>query len=440
MDDVSRMLMLMNAVCQFCGAPVQARSRFCPTCGKPLKAVQQRDEATTETSPAVEAVLPVHQRIHVNDESLDLRKLINVVESAMRWWQVQLTNGSAATRAQAAAAIEDLSQILHSLAQQLSLGRETVRITRRLPVLRNFPVGCPICGHGNREGAKFCQVCGSALSGSLQRGQGVGAPMPLRLKVAARTDRGRVRQNNQDAVYTGTIQLPNKRTAYLCLVADGMGGAAAGEHASRIAADVSQTEVRRVLKQQLPSSDEAWKSLLSDAAVQANKRVYDDARTNSDHKGMGTTLTIALIIDDRLYLASVGDSRAYLINASGVTNDGAVSAQLTTDHSLVARLVDIGQITPEQARVHPQKNMLYRSIGTDPSVEIDTFAEQLEPGYTLLLCSDGLVNHVEDHEIADIVLKQPDPELACKQLINLANQRGGRDNISIVIVRVERDT
>jgi PPM family protein phosphatase len=171
----------------------------------------------------------------------------------------------------------------------------------------------------------------------------------------------------------------------------------------------------------------------------ANRRVYEESRANIDHKGMGTTLTIALIVGDRLYIASVGDSRAYLINAGGVTEDGATSAQLTSDHSLVARLVDIGQITPEQARTHPQKNLLYRSIGTDPSVEVDTFAEQLEPGDILLLCSDGLINHVRDEEIAEIVLAQRDPNRACEQLVTLANQRGGRDNISVVIVRAERD-
>jgi serine/threonine protein phosphatase PrpC len=152
---------------------------------------------------------------------------------------------------------------------------------------------------------------------------------------------------------------------------------------------------------------------------------------------MGTTLTIALIVGDRLYVASVGDSRAYLINASGVTEDGATAAQLTSDHSLVARLVDIGQITAEQARTHPQRNLLYRSIGTDPSVEVDTLSEQLEPGDVLLLCSDGLVNHVRDEEIARCALEQRDPGRACEQLVALANERGGRDNISVVIVRVE---
>ncbi|MEN9936320.1 MAG: hypothetical protein RLZZ387_2899, partial [Chloroflexota bacterium] len=145
-------------------------------------------------------------------------------------------------------------------------------------------------------------------------------------------------------------------------------------------------------------------------------------------------------VGDRLHLASVGDSRAYLFNLGGVTEDGALSAQLTSDHSLVARLVDIGQITAEQARTHPQRNILYRSIGTDPSVAIDTRSEHLEPGDVLLLCSDGLFNHVLDEEIAQIVLQQPDPERAADTLVALANERGGRDNISVVIVRVDQHT
>jgi protein phosphatase len=262
--------------------------------------------------------------------------------------------------------------------------------------------------------------------------------MPLRFKIAARTDQGRVRKNNQDAIYTGKIKLSGGGTAQLCIVADGMGGAKAGEHASRIAAEVTRAQLQSGVAGQRPPDATAWQALLRDAARAANRKVYDDSRANVEHKGMGTTLTIALIVDDYAHLASVGDSRAYLINAGGVTEDGAMTAQLTSDHSLVARLVDIGQITAEQARTHPQRNLLYRSIGTDPSVEVDTFSEQLDPGDALLLCSDGLINHVTDEEIANSVLKHSDPDQACMQLVALANERGGRDNISVVIVRVER--
>lgn len=390
-----------------------------------------------ESDAPVEVVLPAMKSVHIDRESLSLRDLINVVESGVRWWQVKLTSADAATRERAAESIEELSQILHSLSQQLALGREMVRITTRLPGHRNFAVGCPVCGRGNRASAKFCQGCGALLAGPPTQEMGKVTPMPLRLRIAARTDQGRVRRNNQDAVYTGKIKLPGGGTAQLCLVADGMGGAKAGEQASQIASEVTQAQLQSGLDGQPPPDDDAWQGLLRKAARAANSQVYEQSRANEEQKGMGTTLTIALIVGDRLHIASVGDSRAYLLNPRGVGEDGATTAQLTSDHSLVARLVDIGQITPEQARTHPQRNLLYRSIGTDPAVEVDTLSEQLEAGDVLLLCSDGLVNHVRDEEIARIALEQPDPRSACDQLVALANERGGRDNISVVIVRVE---
>ncbi len=325
---------------------------------------------------------------------------------------------------------------MHSLSKQLAQGRETIRITTRLPALRTYEVGCPVCGRGNRAGAKYCLSCGALLAGQAREETLTVTPMPLRFRIAARTDQGRVRQNNQDSIYTGTIKLRGG-AARLCLVADGMGGAKAGEQASRIASEVAQAQIQRGADGPAPPDSAAWQDLLRNAARAANSRVYEESRADDERKGMGTTLTIALIVGDRLHIASVGDSRAYLLNAGGVTDDGATTAQLTSDHSLVARLVDIGQITPEQARTHPQRNLLYRSIGTDPSVEVDTLSEQLEPGDLVLLCSDGLFNHVRDEEIAQIALKQPDPNRACEQLVALANERGGRDNISVVIVRVE---
>ncbi|HEX5692648.1 MAG TPA: zinc-ribbon domain-containing protein, partial [Roseiflexaceae bacterium] len=260
----------MNATCPFCGAALQPRARFCPGCGRQLRPpTPVGTPISGDLDVPVEAAVPARKRIHINNESLDLRELINVVESAMHWWQERLTSADAATRVRAADSIEDLSQILHSLAQQLSLGRETVRITRRLPTLRAYPFGCPACGAGNRAGAKFCQVCGTPLSGTAP--QRVGGTMPLRFTIAARTDRGRVRKNNQDAVYTGKLTLPGGAVAYLCLVADGMGGAVAGEEASRIASEVAQAQVQHGVGQ----GSAEWQSLLREAARVANRRVYE---------------------------------------------------------------------------------------------------------------------------------------------------------------------
>ena len=420
-------------VCPSCGAAVQTRSRYCPACGKPLARLAPASEAEAP----IEVALQSPKRVAITDETLDLREIVNVVESGVHWWQAKLASADLTTRERAAAAIEELSQVLHSLSQQLAQGRTTIRITTRLPVLRSFEAGCPVCGRGNRVGAKYCLSCGAALGAPAQPASEAETPMPLRFKTAARTDQGRVRKNNQDSIYTGTIKLRGGG-ARLCLVADGMGGAKAGEQASRIASEVTQAQIQHTLDARSPTDDAAWQKLLSEAAKHANRRVYEAARADEERQGMGTTLTIALIAGERLHVASVGDSRAYLMNAGGVTQDGATTAQLTSDHSLVARLVDIGQITAEEARTHPQRNMLYRSIGTDPSVEVDTLSEQIEPGDVLLLCSDGLFNHVRDEEIAKIALEQPDPDRACERLVALANERGGRDNISVVIVRVER--
>jgi PPM family protein phosphatase len=432
----------MKPTCPSCGASVHARSRFCPACGRRLPAraaapgVATPSQPNAELSAPIEGTIASKKRLLIRDDSLNLHEIVNVVESGVRWWQDRLSSADIATREQAAQSIEELSRILHSLSQQLSQGRETIRITTRLPVLRSYTVGCPICGRGNRAGAKFCQACGASLAMPAQEEIGTGTPMPLRFKIAARTDQGRVRKNNQDSVYTGTLKLHGV-TARLALVADGMGGAKAGEQASRIASEVTRAQIQRDGTGQAPPGDTEWQELLRTAAREANRRVYEESRSDEDRKGMGTTLTIALIVGERVHVASVGDSRAYLLNAGGVTEDGATTAQLTSDHSLVARLVDIGQITAEQARTHPQRNLLYRSIGTDPSVEVDTLSEQLEPGDVVLLCSDGLVNHVRDEEIAQIALEQLDPDRACEQLVATANERGGRDNISVVIVRVE---
>lgn len=417
------------------------RSRFCPACGRALLSPPSSQRSTSPPAgandPPIEGALANGKRLQISGDTLDLRELINVVESSVRWWQRGLSSSDAVTREQAARAIDDLSQIMRSLSQQLAQGRTTIRMTRRLPALRAFDVACPSCGNGNRAGARFCQRCGALLHTAPRYGVESVQSRALTFHIATRTDTGRVRQQNQDAVYAGDIDLPGQQKAYLCLVADGMGGAAAGEYASHLAADVSRAYLERESADHPPPTDEAWQALLRDAVRAANRQIYDAARTDTTRRGMGTTLTIALLVGNRLHIASVGDSRAYLLNLNGVTDDGAPSAQLTSDHSLVARLVDIGQLTPEQARTHPQRNILYRSIGTDPSVDVDTRSEALEPGDIVLLCSDGLVNHVSDEEIAQIALGEPDLDRATARLISLANERGGRDNISVVMVRVE---
>ncbi len=378
-------------------------------------------------------MLSYGKRIRVAHDTLSLRELLAMIESGVYWWQQKLKDAEGVNRERAAAAIKELSQILDSLSQQLAQGRETVRITTRLPALRAYAVACPVCGRGNRAGARFCFSCGSPLA---EAGQAVALPQ-LRLSVAARSDKGQVREQNEDVCYAGQLSTADGVLATLLLVADGMGGERAGDEASQLASATVKRELVTALQAQLPSTDEEWQHLLRQAATSANQQVYALARSDAARRGMGSTLTVVVIAGTRAHIAQVGDSRAYLINAQGVTEEGALIAQLTSDHSLVARLVDIGQLTPEQARTHPYRNMLYRAIGTDPAIDIDTSSQAVGAGDILLLCSDGLTNHVDDSEMAQIVLADA-PDIACQRLIALANSRGGRDNISVVVARITK--
>lgn len=423
--------------CPFCHASVRQNARFCPRCGRPQpKAHLPLDDEPHVSDPPPEVALRNARSVRIQDEKIDLRDLQDVVESSVRYWQEGLASSDQMTRDHAAESIDQLRAILASLSQQVAQGRSTVRITTRLPPTRSYALVCPACGHGNREKARYCLFCRAPLS-AIDQPLLKEAPMPLRFHVASHTDRGRVRSINQDAVFFSKLTVPRGLTALLGLVADGMGGHSAGEEASRIASETVRKQISKEAAELAASEDTAWQELLRRAATSANRSVFETARVNREQHGMGTTLTIALIVGERLHIASVGDSRAYLLNPNGVTQDGLTIEQLTSDHSLVARLVDVGQITPEQARNHPQRNILYRTIGTDPSVEIDTRSEPLEPGDIILLCSDGLFNYVDGPELAQITFSSPDLERVCKQLVALANQRGGRDNISVVIIRVD---
>jgi protein phosphatase len=361
-----------------------------------------------------------------------LRDLLALVESGVYWWQQRLNEAEGVNRERAAAAIKDLSRILDSLSQQLAQGRETVRITTRLPTTRSYAIPCAACGRGNRAGAKFCLACGALLADPAM-GR---LPTTLQLKVAMRSDTGMIRQRNEDTCYAGQMTLSGHMLATLLLVADGMGGEQAGDEASRLATETVKQELVKALQDAQPANDEEWQSLLRQVALLVNQRVYAYARANRSKRGMGTTLTVVVAVGNRAHLVHVGDSRAYVLNAQGVSEDGALLMQLTTDHSLVARLVDIGQLTPEQAQNHPHRNMLYRAIGTDPAIDVDTSSQPIEAGDVLLLCSDGLTGHVGDVELTRIALFAPDPDTVCEQLVRLANSRGGRDNISVVVAKV----
>jgi serine/threonine protein phosphatase PrpC len=250
----------------------------------------------------------------------------------------------------------------------------------------------------------------------------------MRLVVKAATDLGRRREHNEDchATWVPDPNSPGARHGALLMVADGMGGSQAGEVASRITTDTVVREYRN-------DAHEDPAAALQSAITLANEAVHDESLAHRDRGGMGTTCTAAVVRGQELYLGHVGDSRAYLIK------DGAIR-QLTQDHSLVAQLVREQQITAEQAKVDPRRNVVTRSVGVGREVQVDAWRHDapFDPGDTLMLCTDGLHGVVTDAEIADAAAG-PDLEAACRRLIALANERGGPDNITVVLARLEND-
>jgi PPM family protein phosphatase len=224
------------------------------------------------------------------------------------------------------------------------------------------------------------------------------------VKHAGRSHPGRRRRRNEDSY---VIAPP------LFAVADGMGGARAGEIASRLAAAAVREE-------------EGERVDVAELIQEANRRVFERARDDASASGMGTTMTVALVEADHVTIGHVGDSRAYRLR------DNALE-QLTEDHSLVAELVRSGKLSPEEAESHPQRSVITRALGTEPDVDADTFTVEAHLGDVFLLCSDGLTTMVEDDHIVEVVNRhRGDLERAAKQLIADANRSGGEDNVTVV--------
>ncbi len=237
------------------------------------------------------------------------------------------------------------------------------------------------------------------------------------------TDPGCVRTQNQD-----TYQIEHlDRNTLLCVVCDGMGGAKSGNIASTLAADVFVQEVRQSWKSSL--DPEAVEKLLRGAVKLANFTVYDQAQQFEEFTGMGTTLVAALIRGREATVVNVGDSRGYKVDSEGIR-------QLTTDHSLVQMMVQRRELTAEQAKSYPGKNLITRAIGTESSVECDLFHCKLDRGNCLLLCSDGLSNLLDDQEILFEVVHGVNMEHCCQRLLDIAKNRGAPDNVTSVLIQV----
>jgi protein phosphatase len=214
------------------------------------------------------------------------------------------------------------------------------------------------------------------------------------------------------------------------MVADGLGGAAAGEIASGMAVDVVLQELRRTWVGAPGTDPDTFAHALKKACEAANARIYEYAMKNPDHRGLGTTATIAGLLGSTLYLAQVGDSRAYIVR-------GGVAQQITKDQSLMQRLIEAGELTPEEAEQSERRNIILQALGPEPVVKIDLTHQHVRRGDLLVLCTDGLSGQVRREEIARIAAQERDLGAAGQALINRANENGGPDNITVVIAHLE---
>lgn len=236
------------------------------------------------------------------------------------------------------------------------------------------------------------------------------------------TDIGRKRQLNQDYVFSSAKPMGNMPNLFI--VADGMGGHNAGDYASKCTVETVVGEIR--------NSFEKNPTIIVKKAIEtANRKIRELAAADENLLGMGTTLVVATVIGKYLQVANVGDSRLYLLGKHGIR-------QITRDHSLVEEMIRLGGLSREDARRHPDKNIITRAIGAKDEVEAEFFTEELELGDIILMCSDGLSNMLEDKEIEKIVQNEELEELKQKAeaLINAANNNGGKDNIAVVLVKI----
>lgn len=239
------------------------------------------------------------------------------------------------------------------------------------------------------------------------------------------TDVGLVRKNNQDS-YAIRVLDDDLAVAVVC---DGMGGAQAGNVASAVAVEAFAAAVEDSCRQGLPPDAERKQELLRAACRTANMQVYELSRNNREYQGMGTTLVAALILSHEIYVINVGDSRCY------IWSDDVLS-QVTSDHSLVQALVDCGDITQEEARTHPKKNLITRALGIDESVRSDVFRMDRKEGDRLLLCSDGLSNVVTDDVLQTELEQLVSPENTARTLLSLAVEQGAPDNVTVILAQM----
>ncbi len=269
-------------------------------------------------------------------------------------------------------------------------------------------------------------------------------PPPIRLQVFGKTDLGKTRDHNEDCFLVADLSRPEAsltprvrdhqlgQRGSLLIVADGMGGAAAGELASEMATETIFDHMVKAWGHEPEATAQRFAYRLKEAVDVANGRLHAFAKAHPEVRGMGTTTTAVGILGDQVFLSQVGDSRAYLIRHGG-------AVQLTKDQSLMQRLVEAGELTEEEAAQSERRNIILQALGPDPRVKVDLTHQELRRGDVLVLCSDGLSGQVKKEEIAGIAGSTRDLAVACDKLIALANERGGPDNITVVIARFDGD-
>ena len=257
------------------------------------------------------------------------------------------------------------------------------------------------------------------------------------------TDIGLVRKNNQDnfliADVTNGIATPDAFSLHcqigcdgsLFIVADGMGGVQAGEVASRMAVDLVAHDFLDQLREKRSVNQQSFVRILKKAVENANWILFQESQKNSQYRGMGTTLTAAAVHGASIFFAQLGDSRAYLLR------NGFIK-QMTKDQSFVAQLVASGSLSPEEAKNHPRRNVILQALGVQPKVDVVISSADLKKGDRLLLCSDGLWGKVETEEIRDLIDRHQ-PTDACQGLVTLARERGGEDNITVIVACFDGD-
>ena len=286
-------------------------------------------------------------------------------------------------------------------------------------------------GKGISTNVKDVKQEDSVLEQSIRRSMKTANPDKHLRRTGMLSDIGRKRKIDEDAIMAAKVSANANSESSVChilAVADGMGGHAKGEEASKIALNaISRTAISRI-HDGVPLTN-----LLEEGIKNANSDILEHIEKNPQSQGMGTTAVCAIVKDDKVHLANIGDSRAYVISADEIR-------RVTKDHSYVQMLIDEGKITEKQAQNHPKKNIITQAIGAGPTAEPDMMQLKLAKDEHLLLCCDGVMAHLSDDDIQNSVIKHADPQEACQSIIDTANERGGTDNISVVLLSPSADS